>query len=75
MFHDLLKTNRIMSTCNRFVLETIGSRLIMSKIFLGQSKMTLNYPVIVETYPFSNGVVGGSMLAVKSSLYLTEKTS
>ena len=35
--------------------------------------MTLNYPVIVEKDPFPNGVVGHSVLAVKSSLYLTGK--
>jgi hypothetical protein len=38
-----------------------------------QSEMTLNYRVIVEKYPFPNGVVGGSIPAVNSSLYLTEK--
>ena len=35
-----------------------------------RSEMTLNYQVIVERYPFPNGVVGGSILVVKSSLYL-----
>ena len=35
--------------------------------------MTLNYRVIVERYPFPNGVVGNSIYVVKSSLYLTEK--
>ena len=39
------------------------------------SKMTLNYWVIMERYPFPNGVVGGSIRAVKSSLYLTIKKS
>jgi len=34
--------------------------------------MTLNYQMIVEQYPKSNGVVGGS-IPVKPSLYLTEK--
>ena len=29
--------------------------------------MTLDYRVIVERYPISNGVVGGSIPAVKSS--------
>jgi hypothetical protein len=29
--------------------------------------------VIVKRYPFPNGVVGDSILAMKSSLYLTEK--
>jgi hypothetical protein len=38
-------------------------------------EMTLNYRVMVERYPFWNGVVGGSSPAMKSSLYLTEKTS
>ena len=33
--------------------------------------MILNYWVIVERYPFPNGVVGGSIPALKSSLYLT----
>ena len=37
-----------------------------------RSEMTLNYQVVVKRYPFSNGVVGGSISAVKSSLYLTE---
>jgi hypothetical protein len=37
--------------------------------------MTLNYWVIVEGYPFSNGVVCGSTPAVKSSLYFMEKPS
>ena len=35
--------------------------------------MTLNNPVRVERYPFSNTVVDGSIPAVKSSLYLTKK--
>ena len=35
--------------------------------------MALNYQVIVERYPFPNGMVGGSILTVKSSLYLTVK--
>jgi hypothetical protein len=35
--------------------------------------MTLNYWMIVERYPFSNGMVGGSIHAAKSSLYLMEK--
>jgi hypothetical protein len=35
--------------------------------------MTLNYWVIMERYPFLNGVVGGLIPVVKSSLYLTEK--
>ena len=35
--------------------------------------MTLNYQVIVERYPFLDGVVvGGLILVVKSSLYLME---
>ena len=29
--------------------------------------------VIVERYPFLNAIVGGSILVVKSSLYLTRK--
>ena len=37
-----------------------------------RSKMTLNYQMIVEQYPKSNGVIGGS-IPVKSSLYLMEK--
>lgn len=36
--------------------------------------MALNYQVIMERYPFSNGVVGSSSPAVKYSFYLTEKT-
>ena len=35
--------------------------------------MILNYWVIVERYPFLNEVVGGSIPAVKSSIYLLEK--
>ena len=34
--------------------------------------MTLNYWVIVESYPFPNGVVGG-IPVVTNSLYLTKK--
>ena len=34
--------------------------------------MTLNYQVIVERCSFSNGAVGGSIPAVKSSLHLIE---
>ena len=44
-----------------------------------RSKMTLNNQVILEGYPFPNGVVGGStgffILVVKSSLCLIEKTT
>ena len=32
---------------------------------------TLNNLVIVERYPFPNGVVGGLIPVMKSSLYLT----
>ena len=42
-------------------------------IIISWSKMTLNYRVTMERYPFLNGVVGSSIPAVKSSLYLTEK--
>ena len=35
--------------------------------------MTLHYWVIVERYSFPNGVVGDSIPAVKSSLYLMGK--
>jgi hypothetical protein len=34
------------------------------------SEMTLNYQVIVEKYPFSNRVPGGSISTIISSLYL-----
>ena len=37
------------------------------------SEATLNYQMIVKRYPFSNGVVGGSIIFVKSSLYLIRK--
>ena len=37
------------------------------------SEMTLNYWLIVERYPFLNGVVGGSISAVKSSLNLMKR--
>ena len=36
------------------------------------SEMTLNYRVMVEGYPNLKEEVGGSNLAVKSPLYLTE---
>jgi hypothetical protein len=36
-------------------------------------EVTPNYWVIVEMYPFLNGVVGGSIPIMKSSLFLTEK--
>ena len=32
--------------------------------------MTLNYRVIVERYPFPNGMVGSSIPALKYSLYI-----
>ena len=35
--------------------------------------MTLNYPVIVERYPFPNEADGSSISTVKSSLYLTRE--
>ena len=44
-----------------------------SSLKLSSTKMTLNYLVIVERYPILNGVVGGSIPIVKSSLYLMEK--
>ena len=37
------------------------------------TKVTLNYRVILEGYPFPNGVIGGSIPAAKFSLYLTKK--
>jgi hypothetical protein len=43
------------------------------RLFIPRSEMTLNYRVIVERYPFPNGVVGGSIPVVKSSLYLTHQ--
>jgi hypothetical protein len=36
-------------------------------------KMTLKYWVIVEMFPVSNDVIGSSLLAAKSSLYLIGK--
>ena len=36
--------------------------------------MTLNYRLIIERLSFPNGVVGGLITVVKSSLYLTGKT-
>ena len=36
-------------------------------------EMTLNYWVIVQRYPFPTGLVGGSILALISSLYLMGK--
>jgi hypothetical protein len=38
-------------------------------------EMTLNYQVLVERCPFPNGMDGGSILVVKSSLYLMGKTT
>ena len=38
-------------------------------------EVTLNYMVIVDMYPFLNGVVGNSVPTVKSSLYLTKNIS
>ena len=35
--------------------------------------MTLNYWVTMERYPSPYGVVGGSIHAIKSSLYSTKK--
>ena len=49
--------------------------ILVKLVGIVQSMMTLNYQVIVERYPFSNGVVGSSILVVKSSLYLIGKTS
>ena len=49
--------------------------ILVKLVGIVRSMMTLNYWVIVETYPFSKGVVGSSILAMKPSLYLTEKTS
>lgn len=43
------------------------------RLRMGWFEMTLNYQVIVERYPCSNGVVGGSISAVKSSLLDREK--
>ena len=40
-----------------------------------RSEMTLNYWMIMERHPFSNGLVGGSNPTVISSFYFTEKTS
>ena len=37
-----------------------------------ESAMTMNYHVIVERHPFMNGVVGNSIPAIKSSIYLTK---
>ena len=49
--------------CQFLYIENIGS------------DTTLNYRVVVERYPFPNGVVGGSIPVERSSLYLTGKTS
>ena len=43
------------------------------KLKLTLSEMTLNYWVIVEKYPFPNEMIGGSIPAVKSSLYLMDQ--
>ena len=57
-------------------VKSLSSRLVdFSNILLLGSDLTLNYRVIVEKYPFPNGVVGGSIPVVKSSLYLTEESS
>ena len=43
-------------------------------LFMPWSEMTIKFWVIVQRYPFPNGVVGGLIPAVKSSLYLMEET-
>ena len=45
----------------------------MSKDPFRQRKMTLHYRVIVERYPFSNGMVSSSSPVVQSSLCLMGK--
>ena len=64
---------------NIIVMIVYSSRIInplvtysyMSKCW---SKITLNYHVIVERYPFMNEVVGSLIHVVQSSLYLTKRT-
>ena len=56
--------------------EPLEGENLAFKLFipiLVRFKMTLNYRVIVDRYPFSDGVVGGSILLVKFSLHLTEE--
>ena len=56
--------------------DTSMSPLINTLMYTcGLYEMLLNYWVIVERYPFPNGVVGSSIPIVKSSLYVIEKTS
>ena len=58
------------------IANPILPTIIVHITFLGSTlEMIINYRVIVERYPFSNGVVGGSNPVVKSSLYLTGQTS
>ena len=40
---------------------------------LAPSEMILNYRVIVERYPFSNGVVGGLIPAVTGNFFFFKK--
>jgi hypothetical protein len=42
-------------------------------MILMRSEMTLNYWVIVERYPFPNGVVGNLIPAANSSPYSIEQ--
>jgi hypothetical protein len=61
---------------SHLIHKNIESRVFRRSHFiycLISFEMTLNYLVIVERYPFLNGVVIDSILAVKSSLYLTKK--
>ena len=53
--------------------EKIKNIMFTQHCFAPEIKMTLNYRVIVERYPFLNGVVGGSIDAVKFSLLDMEK--
>jgi hypothetical protein len=72
--------------CNNASVERIEERkkkkgFLLKKIKLSHfilwlmtwSEVALNDPVIVQRYPFLNGVVGDSTPAMKSSLYLTGK--
>ena len=54
-----------------FLLRLVDVHVVFHcPIMIGhlRSEMALNYGVIVERYPFHNEVVGGSILALKSSL-------
>ena len=55
--------------------NTIPKQVHCVDILICWFKMTPNHQVIVKRYPFLKQVVSSSISAMKSSLYLMEKTS